>query len=389
MPDHEFDIYLTMLSQLLRLQPGQREEIADELRDHLEERLAELTDAGVPHDVAVRRALEEFGDAAGLAADFTRISRQRTRRTLMRWTLGTAVVTTVAVFLATAFWPSHPGAPQGPGAKAQQNIGFGNGGDSGTGASALGNRKPRVSRTVSRRENTELEKKLATKLEKVGWDSVMFKDVLAQVSDNIKVDIVIDKNHFSDNDYSLDAPVTLSLNNTKVSARTALELAIERANLKDVAVTFRDGFVYLTGRDNDKHVEVYDCSSLLKTVAMRRFGGAGMADDGGAASGDGFGKGAAGAGAPMGAASGGFGPGGSGGPMHGASAVAATSRGQQLINVIRTTITSTDWVGFRGMGGGASIAEFNGMLVITASRSAHRDIKQLLERLREVATKKK
>lgn len=307
----------------------------------------------------------------------------------MRWTLGTAVVTTVAVFLATAFWPNHPGAPQMPGAKAQKNsdAGTGSGGASGQGGNVAGKQKPRVSRTVSRRENAELEKKLATKLEKVDWDSVMFKDVLAQIGDKIKVDIIIDKKHFSEHDYSLETQVTLSLNNTKVSARTALELAIERANLNDVAVTFRDGFVYLTGRDNDKHVEVYDCSSLLKTVAMSRFGGAGTGDGGGTAGG--FGGDGGGTSGPMGTGGGGaFGPGGSGGPMPGPD-VAESSRGQQLINVIRTTITSTDWVGFRGTGAGASIAEFNGMLVITASRSAHRDIKQLLERLREVATKKK
>jgi hypothetical protein len=39
MSEQEFDLYLKLLAKCLRLTSGQREQIADELRDHLEERL--------------------------------------------------------------------------------------------------------------------------------------------------------------------------------------------------------------------------------------------------------------------------------------------------------------------------------------------------------------
>ncbi len=42
MGEQEFERYLALLSGMLRLSRGQRESIASELRDHLEERLAEL-----------------------------------------------------------------------------------------------------------------------------------------------------------------------------------------------------------------------------------------------------------------------------------------------------------------------------------------------------------
>ena len=80
MPAEQFDAYLRALSSLLRLEPGQRAELADEFRDHLETRLEELTAAGVPRAEAVETALEEFGDAAGLASHFTDQHRFRVRR---------------------------------------------------------------------------------------------------------------------------------------------------------------------------------------------------------------------------------------------------------------------------------------------------------------------
>ena len=70
MSKNEFDQYLALLSGLLRLSPAQREAIASELRDHLEERLDELLAQGVSRQKAIETALEEFGDATGLAGEF-------------------------------------------------------------------------------------------------------------------------------------------------------------------------------------------------------------------------------------------------------------------------------------------------------------------------------
>ncbi|MGW8256700.1 MAG: permease prefix domain 1-containing protein, partial [Thermoguttaceae bacterium] len=72
-PD-EFQNYLGLLSRLLRLKATEREAIAEELRSHLEERVATLTAEGIEPARAISMALAEFGDAAALAAEFTAVS---------------------------------------------------------------------------------------------------------------------------------------------------------------------------------------------------------------------------------------------------------------------------------------------------------------------------
>lgn len=72
MPEDEFEIYLTLLAKTLRLGDPQRDAIARELRDHLEQPLAELTEAGCSRHEAIKLALDEFGNASALANDLTR-----------------------------------------------------------------------------------------------------------------------------------------------------------------------------------------------------------------------------------------------------------------------------------------------------------------------------
>jgi hypothetical protein len=107
MSEQEFDLYLKLLAKCLHLTSGQREQIADELRDHLESRLEELGRAGVPREKAVVQALDEFGDAAVLAAHFTTIARLKRRRFLMRLSLGSVGALTAALLIAFAFWPDN------------------------------------------------------------------------------------------------------------------------------------------------------------------------------------------------------------------------------------------------------------------------------------------
>lgn len=111
MPDEDFDLFLSLLSKFLRLDSAQKSAIADELRDHLEERLGDLEAQGLPRKEAVRQALEEFGDAAGLASQFTSLSKRRRRKILMRSALATGVVAALA-FLAILL--IGPGDSDGP-----------------------------------------------------------------------------------------------------------------------------------------------------------------------------------------------------------------------------------------------------------------------------------
>ncbi|MEM9753607.1 MAG: permease prefix domain 1-containing protein, partial [Planctomycetota bacterium] len=85
--------------------------IADELRSHLEERLDELQADGHDRDEAIRLALDEFGDANALAADFTHTLRHarrtRTRRRLMQTTAGTLMAAAVVTFAVMTLTPNN------------------------------------------------------------------------------------------------------------------------------------------------------------------------------------------------------------------------------------------------------------------------------------------
>jgi hypothetical protein len=107
MSDREFENYLTLIGRLLRLSSAQRAAIGEELRDHFESRLAELMDRGFSHEQAVQLALEEFGDAAGLAAQFSNITQTRKRKIIMRCTLASVVGLAATVLVALAVWPDN------------------------------------------------------------------------------------------------------------------------------------------------------------------------------------------------------------------------------------------------------------------------------------------
>src|SRR5207253_8944747 len=103
--------YLTLLAGLRRLDSKQRRTIADELRSHLEDRLDELMARGISREEAVKQALAEFGDAAGLAGQFLAISRNRKRRWLMRVTTFSIAATLLVAAGITILWPGRNAAP--------------------------------------------------------------------------------------------------------------------------------------------------------------------------------------------------------------------------------------------------------------------------------------
>jgi hypothetical protein len=107
MPEHEFQIYLSVLSRLMKLDEQQKSAIADELSDHLEERFEELVRSGLDRDEAIRQALDEFGDASGLAVDLTRVSQKRIRRIIMRSGLATAALLFIGFGWAFLFPPAN------------------------------------------------------------------------------------------------------------------------------------------------------------------------------------------------------------------------------------------------------------------------------------------
>lgn len=107
MPEQEFEIYLSLLSRLLRLNPAQKAAISDELRDHLEERLNVLIQSGVSREQAIKLAMEEFGDVTGLALDLTKASRTPFRKVAVRSTVAVSVIAILIVGWLSLFAPEH------------------------------------------------------------------------------------------------------------------------------------------------------------------------------------------------------------------------------------------------------------------------------------------
>ena len=94
-----------MLTGLLKLSPEQRDNISDELRSHLEERMEDLLENGSSREEAIAAALEDFGDTAALAHHFTNIAHHTRRRRLMRYTYGTIAAMTCSILVLASFWP--------------------------------------------------------------------------------------------------------------------------------------------------------------------------------------------------------------------------------------------------------------------------------------------
>ena len=366
MPEREFELYLSLLGRLLRLAPSQRAEIADEFRDHLESRLEELMREGLSRDDAVRRALEEFGDAAALATHFTHLAHLRTRRRIMRWTTGTICAAAAAILAAIAFWPANPALNVPDRAVAQGDAVYESAppGAADPAAAAPGGKSKSASETDKLRATVEA--KLDERLPSVDFVDMPFADSIGYLSDLIGVDILINRRFAESAGVAHDTPINLSIQTTPVSARTVLELVLEQVSgetaSSELGYTIRDGLIYVTSKFETNRIEVYNVRDLVVASQTAHAG-------------------AEGATAPM--MPGGFGAAGMQGAemggLGGGGGLGFTTPGQQLVQVVTTTIHPDTWT---ASGGSGSIEEFNGLLIVKHSDAVHRELGQLLEMMR-------
>lgn len=369
MSEREFESYLTLLCRLLRLDGHQREAIARELRDHLEERLAELEKAGVAHDEAVRLALDEFGDAAGLAADFSSIARTVRRRWIMRATLGTAVATAALVMMAMALWPDAkqslplPLPPLASAIAQEAAPADAPGAAPGQGPAV---RKEREDPLVRRVDADFVETPLA--------------DVLEFISDAVDGQIYVNQRRLAVADIPLDTPLTLRLKN--VRADMLLDLALRQVS-DSLAYVVRDGIVIVSTLDDLEgaaELRVYNVRDLIAlspvdvAPAGEMSGMMGsMAPPSGAAP------------PGMGSDPSGYGPaGGYGGGMMmaGGESSSREFRAYMLVQLIKTVTGEQHW----DQGGEyGAIAAYDGLLVVNHNTRVHQQVERLLEMLRAAA----
>lgn len=250
MPEREFELYLSLLSRFLRLKPTQRDEIADELRDHLEQRLEELAAKGLSRDDAIRTALEEFGDAAELAHHFKNVTRLRHRKMIMRFTFGTAAVLAATVLIATGFWPQSPHSPL-PGQSVAQES-------SGGEVSVV--RFVDTGVVTVEDSKSLVEAKLAKPIGKVDFNQVPLREALEFISDAIDLDILINQMGLADADVTVENPITLTVKRTTLTAKATLDLILEQHKL---CYTIRDGLIMIGTIADNNEIEVYNVRDLV------------------------------------------------------------------------------------------------------------------------------
>ncbi|WP_254512722.1 permease prefix domain 1-containing protein [Anatilimnocola floriformis] len=375
MNPHEFDNYLTLLTSLLRIRGEQRDVIAQELRAHLEDRLDDLLARGVDRDTAVRMALEDFGDAAGLAANFSLLVRNRRRRWFVKVTSYSTAVLVLLALGVIAIWPERRPGPAPPQAQAQA-------------VAKNGPQIPEQGPTKPTADNS-LSDKLALRVT-AEFSQTPLEDVLAFLADTSDVQMFINRKALESEGLELSAPITINLK--KVRLDMLLELVLEQASTNgSLAYVERDGILIVstsTNLEGASEVRVYNCRDLLnfeEPRGPRAMPGMGMPPIGGGAGG--IMLPGPGPGGPPGAVPGmpgGMGPMGGGGFGGGEDKplTEAQQRAESLKQLLQTAVKPSSWSEVGGIG---TISEYNGLIVINHDAKTHKQVENVLKMLREAA----
>ncbi|MFH5803306.1 permease prefix domain 1-containing protein [Alienimonas sp. DA493] len=414
MPAEEFDAYLKTLSGRLRLKPARRAELSDELRDHLETRLEELTAEGVPRAAAVRKALEEFGDAAGLASQmsfaFAVHARRRRRKTVMRVTASAAATLACGIAVAYLFAPPNPAVnPPGPALAQDEPAPAAEPGDPfSASAEASGDPfgGPAAPASPDEAKMIALEKALDAPTELDARPGDTLAEALDGLASQHEIVILPDSRALAPQGMDLrDLPIDNPPKLSGYSLRTVLNVLLSAAkNEEPLAAVPRNGILFVTTQEAaglDLETRIYNVRDLLINVraskpadVMEGFGGG---QEGGAGMFSlppvhnqlgGMGGGGMGGG---GMGGGGMGLGGMGGYVDGPFAPNAPSGpADELVDMI-LSVTGGDafggpWLIADGTGG--TIEHFNGLLAVRQTAAVHRQIEDLLAALRRSAAER-
>ncbi|MEQ8790688.1 MAG: permease prefix domain 1-containing protein [Pirellulaceae bacterium] len=257
MTEQDFDRFLASLQGMLKTNRRRRDAIVGELRDHLLERLDELVAQGVSRDEAMTRALEEFGDAAVLAAHFTAISRNRNRRILMRTTVGTVAALAAVLVGVVAFWPQDASVPLAPRKVTAQDE--------------PKEVKPPAAEGVALLDEDALDDATVEKLKKpidVDLIETPLSDALSFTVGAAEVQFYLDQRALDDIGLTADAPVSLSLRS--ISGEMALDLILKQL---DLTYVLRSGIVMVTTPEEAEYqmtVRVYKLKDLRTEMEIAK-----------------------------------------------------------------------------------------------------------------------
>jgi hypothetical protein len=326
MSSEEFQNYLGLLSRLLRLRAKERESIEEELRSHLEERLAALTAEGIEPARAVSMALAEFGDAAALAAEFTAVSRYYKRRWIMRLTVGSIAASIIMAAVLVSYWPAGP-------VNLTQN-------------SALAQQGEKVKETPAPDPELDANAQTRAKLNKLigaEFAEQPLSIVLDYVADKINVQFHMDMKALSQSGVTSDTPITFNLKN--VPAEMVLRLILRDIGdhtSGDCTYYLDNGVIIVTTTDEAdtrSETQVYRIDDLIYSSPITK----------GKETSDIFAK------------------------------KPNKVKYDSLIDLIKSTVHTNCWDDVGGVG---SICPYRGTLVISQTADVHQEIQKLLKDLR-------
>ena len=383
MSQQEFETYLALLTRLLKVAPQQREQLAEEFRAHLEDRLDELAASGMVQDQAVRQAIGEFGDAAVLAAELAAVAHRKRRRFLMRVSLASAAGLAAALLLTFALWPENRQVQGPPAAVAQAE-----GGDAAIPAAAAQLSAAEPDRIAQAHQ--KIQEALDKEVEFDFLDAPL-AEVAEYLSTHYKINVVLAKSALADAAITEDTPVASSLSG--ISLRSALRIMLRELKL---SYTIRDEVLFITtpeDADSQLFTRVYDVRELLALATppgssrIKTVGGGGgfFAVDGEPASksptagGDG---GAASPPAEAGKVEGGVGGATASGEKSDEPKRRELSDAEILIRLVTTTVQPDSW---DEVGGPGTISEYKGLIAISQTREIHEEVERLLNMLHRAA----
>ena len=280
MSNEEFETWLSLVGRLLGLSERQREQIGEELRDHLESRVADLLESGMDKQSAVMQAVEEFGDAAVLAKNLQAVSLANRKRWMMRFmTMATAGMFLV-VLLTMAMWPqeAHFGAPSqsvaqdpfgpvGGDAKDQNPFAF-----KAAAAAKPAKAADKVKPSARSMSDMAIREKLNQPFDLV-YDAEPFGDIRAKLSADLKLNIVVDQNL----EGILDNDTEVSANLSGVRLSDGLRMMLIAV---DATYAIKNGVLLIISIDDEgepdflaRHmIDVREILKLIKATESDRIG---------------------------------------------------------------------------------------------------------------------
>ena len=244
-----------------------------------------------------------------------------------------------------------------------------------------------ASASTDSEENNLIRRKMQQRLDSIEWDKLGFKDIIDTLKGKTGINFYCDWTKLNEaSDGIADKQITIQLRG--ITVETALKLALSAASSEDAPLGYviQDGIVKIDTKENlDKllYTRAYDIRDLL--IRIPNFVGPRVdvksigQDTGGTTTGGGVGGGGGGGGGL-----GGLGDDDSDRPEDKETdLVSKKEKITQVLKMITDTIAFDSW---KENGGSATLAEQNGLLLISQTAENHRKISSVIKSLREDKT---